>query len=165
MQEASLAAVPQVTHASSRRDRGESGPSCPSLVAPARARRHISATDTSIPDMATNPADHLPLTPAVLHILLALADERQGRHGYAVARDVEESTDGQIRMGPGTLYGSIQRMLDAQLIEERRGRPTDEDERRRYYRVTPLGRRVLSMELERLAAIVALARRKQLLPA
>ena len=115
--------------------------------------------------MATNPADHLPLTPAVLHILLALADERQGRHGYAVARDVEESTDGQIRMGPGTLYGSIQRMLDAQLIEERRGRPTDEDERRRYYRVTPLGRRVLSMELERLAAIVALARRKQLLPA
>lgn len=115
--------------------------------------------------MATNPADHLPLTPAVLHILLALADERQGRHGYAVARDVEESTEGQIRMGPGTLYGSIQRMLDAQLIEERRGRPTDEDERRRYYRVTPLGRRVLSMELERLAAIVALARRKQLLPA
>ena len=115
--------------------------------------------------MATNPADHLPLTPAVLHILLALADERQGRHGYAVARDVEESTDGQIRMGPGTLYGSIQRMLDAELIEERHGRASDEDERRRYYRVTPFGRRVLSMELERLAAIVALARRKQLLPA
>jgi DNA-binding PadR family transcriptional regulator len=115
--------------------------------------------------MATTPADHLPLTPAVLHILLSLADERQGRHGYAVARDVEESTEGQIRMGPGTLYGSIQRMLDAALIEERHGRPSDEDERRRYYRVTPLGRRVLSLELERLAAIVALARRKQLLPA
>ena len=65
----------------------------------------------------------------------------------------------------GQAHGDVVRMLDAQLIEERRGRPTDEDERRRYYRVTPLGRRVLSMELERLAAIVALARRKQLLPA
>jgi DNA-binding PadR family transcriptional regulator len=115
--------------------------------------------------MSNNPADHLPLTPAVLHILLALADERQGRHGYAVARDVEESTDGQIRMGPGTLYGSIQRMLEADLIEERRGRGTDEDARRRYYRLTTLGRRVLSLELERLTAVVAIARRKQLLPA
>lgn len=115
--------------------------------------------------MATNPSDHLPLTPAVLHILLALADERHGRHGYAVARDVEESTDGQIRMGPGTLYGSIQRMLEAELIEERRGRGADEDARRRYYRLTTLGRRVLSLELERLTAVVAIARRKQLLPA
>ena len=115
--------------------------------------------------MANDPAEHLPLTPAVLHILLALADDRNGKHGYAVAREVDESTEGQIRMGPGTLYGSIQRMLDASLIEERRARTTDEDERRRYYRVTALGRRVLSLELERLAAIVALARRKQLLPA
>ena len=115
--------------------------------------------------MATNPSDLLPLTPAVLHILLALADEKQGRHGYAVARDVEESTEGQIRMGPGTLYGSIQRMLEAELIEERRGRGTDEDARRRYYRLTTFGRRVLSLELERLTAVVAIARRKQLLPA
>lgn len=112
-----------------------------------------------------DPLAHLPLTPAVLHILLALADERNGKHGYAVAREVEESTDGQIRMGPGTLYGSIQRMLDAALIEERRGRAIEDDERRRYYRLTALGRRVLSLELERLAAVVALARRKQLLPA
>lgn len=110
-------------------------------------------------------ASHLPLTPAVLHILLALADERNGKHGYAVAREVEESTEGQIRMGPGTLYGSIQRMLDASLIEERRGRASEEDERRRYYKLTGLGKRVLSLELERLAAVVALARRKQLLPA
>ena len=115
--------------------------------------------------MANDAQDHLPLTPAVLHILLALADDRNGKHGYAVAREVDESTEGQIRMGPGTLYGSIQRMLDAALIEERRGRAAEEDERRRYYRVTALGRRVLSLELERLAAIVALARRKQLLPA
>ena len=128
---------------------------------------HISATDTSIPDMANDASDHLPLTPAVLHILLALADERNGKHGYAVAREVEESTDGKIRMGPGTLYGSIQRMLDAELIEERRGggRAMDEDERRRYYRLTSLGRRALSLELERLTAVVAIARRKQLLPA
>lgn len=107
----------------------------------------------------------LPLTPVVLHILLSLADERQGKHGYAVAREVEAFTDGRIRMGPGTLYGSIQRMLDSSLIEERRGRVVDDDERRRYYRITALGRRVLSLEVERLAAVVAIARRKQLLPA
>jgi DNA-binding PadR family transcriptional regulator len=117
--------------------------------------------------MATtpDPQELLPLTPVVLHILLALADERQGKHGYAVAREVEELTDGQIRMGPGTLYGSIQRMLEAALIEERRIRSQTDDERRRYYKTTPFGRRVLGLELSRLAAIVAIARRKQLLPA
>ena len=115
-----------------------------------------------------DPQALLPLTPVVLHVLLALADERQGKHGYAVAREVEELTEGQIRMGPGTLYGSIQRMLDASLIEEaprtRRVR-SDEDERRRYYRITPFGRRVLELEVGRLADVVAIARRKQLLPA
>ena len=110
----------------------------------------------------------LPLTPVVLHILLALADERQGKHGYAVAREVEELTDDRIRMGPGTLYGSIQRMLDASLIEEaqrsRRSRAQpDDDERRRYYRLTPFGRRVLELEIARLADVVAIARRKQIL--
>jgi len=110
----------------------------------------------------------LPLTPVVLHILLALADERQGKHGYAVAREVEELTDDRIRMGPGTLYGSIQRMLDASLIEEAqrtkrsRSQP-EEDERRRYYRLTPFGRRVLELEIARLADVVAIARRKQIL--
>jgi DNA-binding PadR family transcriptional regulator len=115
-----------------------------------------------------DPESLLPLTPVVLHILLAVADERQGRHGYAVAREVEELTDGHIRMGPGTLYGSIQRMLEASLIEEAqrprrvRGQP-DEDERRRYYRITPFGRRVLELEVTRLAHVVAIARRKQIL--
>jgi len=114
------------------------------------------------------PHELLPLSPVVMQILLALADERQGKHGYAVAREVEDLTDGRIRMGPGTLYGSIQRMLDAGLIEEaaRARRPrsgSDEDERRRYYRVTTLGRRVLELELSRLAEVVAVARRKQLL--
>jgi DNA-binding PadR family transcriptional regulator len=112
-----------------------------------------------------DPQSLLPLTPVVLHILLAVADEQAGKHGYAVAREVEELTDGQIRMGPGTLYGSIQRMLDAALIEERRSRASDGDERRRYYRITTLGRRVLELELSRLADVVAIARRKQLLPA
>ena len=115
-----------------------------------------------------DPETLLPLTPVVLHILLALADDGQGRHGYAVAREVEELTDGQIRMGPGTLYGSIQRMLDASLIEEAgRTRKTraqaDEDERRRYYRLTAFGRRVLELEVHRLAEVVAIARRKQIL--
>ena len=114
--------------------------------------------------MSQDAQDLLPLSPVVLHIALALADERQGKHGYAVAREVEELTDGQIRMGPGTLYGSIQRMLDADLIEERHGR-ADDDERRRFYRLTALGRRVLALELGRLRDVVAIARRKQLLPA
>jgi len=120
--------------------------------------------------MATplDPAALLPLTPVVLHILLALADERQGKHGYAVAREVEELTDGQIRMGPGTLYGSIQRMFDALLIDEaqrtkRVRAQAEDDERRRYYRITPFGLRVLELELTRLAHVVAIARRKQLL--
>jgi DNA-binding PadR family transcriptional regulator len=133
-------------------------------------QRTISVTDISrfrSSAVAQRDANELlPLTPVVLHILLALADERQGKHGYAVAREVEELTDGQIRMGPGTLYGSIQRMLDADLIEERRVRSTsDDDERRRYYRITALGRRVLEREVARLADVVAIARRKQLLPA
>jgi DNA-binding PadR family transcriptional regulator len=112
----------------------------------------------------------------VLHILLALADGRraseeddEGRHGYAVAQEVEEITDGQIRMGPGTLYGSIQRMLTSGLIEEvarTRSAPRgaeDDDERRRYYRVTAFGRRALGLELERLARVVVVARAKHLL--
>src|SRR5207237_10532198 len=98
----------------------------------------------------------------------ALADERQGKHGYAIAREVEQLTDDRVRMGPGTLYGSIQRMLDASLIEEaprpKRGKsPTDDDERRRYYKVTAFGRRVLELEVARLADVVAIARRKQIL--
>ena len=129
---------------------------------------------------APDPRELLPLTPAVLHILLALADgrrnagqeDRVGRHGYAVAQEVEEMTDGQIRMGPGTLYGSIQRMLTSGLIEEvarargaTRGTAVgfEEDERRRYYRLTPLGSRVLELELARLARVVVIARAKHLL--
>jgi len=109
------------------------------------------------------PADFLPLTPAVLHILLALTDGEQ--HGYAVAQAVEELTDGTVRMGPGTLYGSIGRMVASGLIEEStrpRGRAND-DERRRFYRMTALGRRVLESETDRLARVVAVARAKNVL--
>jgi Predicted transcriptional regulators len=110
-----------------------------------------------------DPQTQLPLTPVVLHILLALTDGE--RHGYAIAQIVEAATDAQIRMGPGTLYGSIQRMLTAALIEEapHRRRADDDDERRRYYRITAFGRRALELELERLANVVRLARSKNLI--
>ena len=114
--------------------------------------------------MANDPAAQLPLTPVVLHMLLALAGERQGKHGYALAREVEDVTDGQIRMGPGTLYGSIQRMIDSSLIEESARRGTEDDDRRRFYKVTPFGRKVLDLELARLSAVISIARTKNLLP-
>src|SRR4051794_7827057 len=105
----------------------------------------------------------LPLTPAVFHILLALAD--QERHGYAIMQDVLAQTDGKLRFGPGTLYGSIKRMLAANLIEETDERPDPalDDERRRYYRMTDFGRRVASAEAQRLESAVGHARRKKLL--
>jgi|SRR3954468_2429778 DNA-binding PadR family transcriptional regulator len=111
-----------------------------------------------------DPHAQLPLTPVVLHILLALSSG--DRHGYAIAQEVEAMTHGQVRMGPGTLYGSMQRMLASSLIEEAvpRKRPSTDDERRRYYRMTAFGRRVLELELERLAAVVRLARARDLLP-
>ncbi len=107
----------------------------------------------------------LPLTPAVFQILVALTDGE--RHGYAIMKDVEANTRGQMRLGPGTLYRSIKRMLADGLIEECDERPDPEldDERRRYYRLTALGRRVAAAEAERLAGLVQLARAKHLLPA
>jgi len=107
------------------------------------------------------PDEHLPLTPAVSHILLALADGE--KHGYAIMREVEELSDGTITMGPGTLYGSIKRMLGAGLIEETEDRPDPEldDQRRRYYRLTGLGERVLSAEMTRLEAMVEAAAAKK----
>ncbi len=108
--------------------------------------------------------DLLPLTPAVLHILLALADEE--RHGYGIMREVEWRTGGQTRLGPGTLYGSIKRMLAGGLIEESDERPDPamDDQRRRYYRITGFGRRVAGAEAERLWGLVETARARKLLP-
>lgn len=110
-----------------------------------------------------SPEDYLPLTPTVFNILLALADGE--KHGYGIMLEVEENTKGQMLMGPGTLYGSIKRMLKASLIEESDERPDPkvDDQRRRYYRLTGLGRRTLQLEAERLAAQVNVARAKNLL--
>ena len=101
------------------------------------------------------------LTPAIAHILLALADE--DRHGYAVMQEVERMTDGAVRMGPGTLYGTIKRMIASRLIEEAEERPDPaiDDERRRYYRATALGRAVLAAETDRMARLVGAARAKR----
>lgn len=109
------------------------------------------------------PRDLLPLTPAVLHILLALADGE--RHGYGIMREVEERTGGETRLGPGTLYGSIKRMLAEGLIEESDERPDPEvdDQRRRYYRITDFGRRVAGAEVERLRGLVEAAHAKRLI--
>ena len=111
------------------------------------------------------PEAWLPLTPAMFHILLALADKE--RHGYEIMREVEERSDGKVRLGPGTLYGSIKRMLGDGLIEEMDERPDPEldDERRRYYRLTNLGHRVAVAEAERLERLVKSARAKKLLSA
>lgn len=109
------------------------------------------------------PQSMLPLTPAVFHILLALADEE--RHGYGIMQEVARNTQGTLNMGPGTLYGSIKRMLTAGLIAEsdERPDPTINDKRRRYYHLTNFGRTVASAEAERLANLVHQAETKKLL--
>lgn len=114
-----------------------------------------------MPKAINDPPEPVPLPPAQLHILLALADGE--KHGYAIMGEVERMTDGVVRMGPGTLYGAIKRMLNAGLIEETDERPDPEldDERRRYYRATGFGARVLSAEAERLAQLVRTAQAKQ----
>jgi DNA-binding PadR family transcriptional regulator len=108
--------------------------------------------------------EFLPLTPANFHILLALSDEE--RHGYAIMQEVARLTDGATRMGPGTLYGTIKRLLAAGLIEESDERPDPDldDERRRYYRITRLGARVLGAETARMATLVSAARVKKVAP-
>src|SRR5437870_11663176 len=96
----------------------------------------------------------LPLPWATLHILLALTEGE--KHGYAIMRDVERVSDGAVRMGPGTLYGTIKRMLADGLIEETAERPDPEldDQRRRYYRVTTLGARVCAAEVRRISTLL-----------
>src|SRR5689334_11995607 len=86
--------------------------------------------------------EYEPLTPAVFYILLALSFKE--RHGYEIMKNVAESSKGKINLGPGTLYGTIKRLLEEGLIKETKG-----DERRRYYKITDLGRRLLNIELER----------------
>jgi len=110
------------------------------------------------------------LTPVTLNILLALADEE--RHGYGIGVEVRERTGGRMRLGPGTLYGTLKRMVDSGLVEESESLPEELDagtrpydaERRRYYRLTGFGERVLAAELSRLEGVVRTAQEKGLFP-
>jgi DNA-binding PadR family transcriptional regulator len=113
--------------------------------------------------MLKTPTD-APLTPAVLHILLALSTEE--RHGYGIMKQVERESHGKVKMGPGTLYGSLGRMMEAGLIRESDTRrdPAMDDERRIYYAITGLGRKALGAELDRYREVVAVATEKHVSP-
>ena len=117
-------------------------------------------TKPSSPD----PQTFLPLSPPVFHILLALVDEE--RHGYGIMQEVKLRTGGRVHLAPGTLYGAIKRLLQRKLIVETDERPDPDlnDERRRYYRLTELGERVLDAEAARLARLVEQAQAKRRLP-
>ena len=114
--------------------------------------------------MNEDPSRLLPLPNAAFHILLAVADE--DRHGYAIIQDVEARTSGALKLSPGTLYRSIQRMLEQGLLVEPRQRPAPEldDERRRYYRITPFGRAVAEAESRRMVQLVRMARDRGFAP-
>jgi DNA-binding PadR family transcriptional regulator len=98
----------------------------------------------------------LPLSPAALHILLSLAGD--DLHGYAIMQEVARQTEGKYKLGPGTLYDNLQRLIQRQWVEELGKRAGDDDPRRRYYRLTALGRGVLAAETARLADVVREAR-------
>lgn len=110
------------------------------------------------------PNSLLPLPEATFHILMAVAEE--DRHGYAIIQDVAARTDGALKLSPGTLYRSIQRMLEQGLLEETNERPApdQDDERRRYYRITEFGRETAKAETRRLTNLVRLAKASGLAP-
>ena len=114
-------------------------------------------------DEKRTPETELPLTPATFQILLALVDGE--RHGYAIMKEVEERTEGDVRLGPGTLYGSLKRLLEDGLVDEHgeRADPEMGDERRRYYRITKFGLSVARAEARRMDAVVRTARKKKLI--
>ena len=108
-----------------------------------------------------NPESFLPLKPHWFHVLLSLADQEQ--HGYGIMQEVLRRTGGKVRLWPATLYGTLKRLMDEELIEESAARPAPEedDARRRYYRLTRLGRRVLAAESERLEDLVRVIHAKR----
>ncbi len=118
-----------------------------------------------MPPKSTNPLSFLPLTPFAFQVLLALAD--CDRHGYAIIKEVEERSGGQVTLRTGTLYTLVQRLLDEQLISEveapSAAADKPEDSRRRYYSLSPLGDAVLRSEAQRLEALIGVARRKHVL--
>lgn len=115
------------------------------------------------PKQGRSAADsHLPLTPATFHILLSLFDGE--RHGYAIMTEVAERTRGKVKLGPGTLYTSLKRLVENGVVEETgEQRRPDDDERRRYYKLTPHGRAVARAEARRLEEMLRLARTKRLI--
>lgn len=98
----------------------------------------------------------LPLSPAALHILLALAGE--DRHGYGIMQEVARQSEGQYKLGPGTLYDNLQKLMDQGMVEPARSRSANDDPRRRYYRLTPFGRGVLQADVSRLEGVVRQAK-------
>ncbi|MBN9615213.1 MAG: hypothetical protein BGO25_03105 [Acidobacteriales bacterium 59-55] len=117
------------------------------------------------PNQVPDELKHLfPLTPAVFFILFALADGE--KHGYAIMQSVSELSADQFRMGPGTLYSTIQRLEEMELIEETEGtgEPSDHESRRRYYKLTSIGRTVLKADIGRMESVIRLARERKLTP-
>ncbi len=114
--------------------------------------------------MAKKNTTNTPLTPAVFHILLALST--QERHGYEIMKQVENDSLGKVKMGPGTLYGSIGRMIKAGLIceSDKKIDPKMDDERRIYYKITGLGKKALAAELERYREVLMVAQQKRIFP-
>ncbi len=112
--------------------------------------------------METNPEKLLPLSTTIFHILLVLAD--RARHGYSIMKAIDEITNGQVKMGPGTFYGAIKRLLEANLIIESDERPDPEldEERRRYYELTPFGQQVLKDEIVRRSQLIRYAESQRL---
>src|ERR1700676_3327380 len=102
--------------------------------------------------MRDDPSSFLPLSTATLHILLSLAGE--DRHGYGIMQEVARQSEGQYKLGPGTLYDNLQKLIERRLVQPIGGRAGDEDSRRRYYRMSPLGKAVLYAEVERLEGVV-----------
>ena len=99
---------------------------------------------------------YLPLSPAVLHILLALSGE--DRHGYAIMQEIARQSEGRYKLGPGTLYDNLEKLLENGLVRELPRQPGEEDPRRRYYRLTDTGKKLLATEIERLDSLVREAR-------
>ena len=155
---------------SSMRKKNKKGVGIPPDIAGGGRRIHNKTSSLDIyplriytRGMANNQAN-APLTPAVLHILLALST--QERHGYGIMKQVESDSQGKVKMGPGTLYGSLGRMIEAGLIREsdKKVDPKMDDERRVYYKITGLGQKALAAELERYREVVAVARQSAFRP-
>ncbi len=112
--------------------------------------------------MKNDASSFLPLSPATLHILLSLAAE--DLHGYGIMQEVARQSEGKYKLGPGTLYDNLQKLIDRKFVQELGRRPGDDDPRRRYYRLTSVGRGVLAAETNRLAGVVRDARLRLQIP-